>query len=70
MRSDFLRKWWISDHIVGECKQRIYTMLQKIYLFDVWHLGPINYKPYAWDIVFTAEKYIDEHGIQYVVEMS
>lgn len=69
MRSDFLRKWWISDHIVGECKQRIYTMLQKIYLFDVWHLGPINYKPYAWDIVFTAEKYIDEHGIQYVVEI-
>lgn len=64
-----LKKWWISDYMVGKCKQRIYAILQRIYLFDVWHLGPINFKPYAWDIVFMAEKYIDKKEIQYVVEV-
>lgn len=69
MMGDSLRKWWMSDYMVGNCKQKFFAILQKIYAFDEWHLGPINFKPYAREVVLMIEKYMNKNKIQFIVEV-
>lgn len=66
---DSLRKWWMSDFTVGNCKQKFYAILQRIYAFDKWHLGPINFKPYAREVVAMTERYIKRNSIKTIVEV-
>lgn len=69
MMSSTLKKWWISSHMVGICKKGIHVFLQRIYSFDDWHLEPINFKPYAEEIVLATERYVNRKEIQSVVEV-
>lgn len=67
--SGSLRKWWMSDYLVGNCKQKFHAILQKIYAFDEWHLGSINFKPYAREVVLTIEKYMGKKKIRFIIEI-
>lgn len=69
MKNNFFQKWWISDPIAGKLKKLVYLLLQKIYLFDSWHLEPINFRPYAQEIVLMTEKYVNQKNIRCVVEV-
>lgn len=69
MKNNVFQKWWISDPVAGNLKKIVYLLLQKIYLFDSWHLEPINFRPYAQEIVLRTEKYINQRNIRCVVEV-
>lgn len=64
-----MKDWWLSNRWIGRCRQILYTILQKVYLFDDWHLEPINCKPYAREVISRTERYLREKEIQCVVEI-
>lgn len=69
MINSVFQKWWISDTVAGNYKRVMYQFLQKIFLFDSWHLEPINFRPYAKEIVLATESYINQKNIQCVMEV-
>lgn len=69
MMNGILKKWWLTNYMVGKCKKRVRIFLQRMYLFDDWHLDPINFKPYAAEIVLATEKYVNRKEICSVVEI-
>ena len=62
-------KWWMSDSEVGSVKRKFYKLLQKRYLFNSWHVEPINFRPYAMEIVLMTERYINQKNIRCVMEV-
>lgn len=67
--NDFIEKWWISDKAAGIIKKKFYTILQKKYGFADWHLEPINFRPYAQEVVSGIGRYINKQEIKSVVEV-
>lgn len=68
-RDNIVQNWWISDVWVGRCKQIVLHILQRFYLFDDWHLAPINIRPYAREVVCVVQKYINHFEIEAVIEV-
>lgn len=64
-----IRKWWISNPFVGACKRKLLSILQKKYQFKDWHLSPINERPYAQEVIFHVQEYIERTGATPVVEV-
>lgn len=64
-----IQKWWISSKTVGIIKRKIYAILQKKYAFGDWHLEPINFRPYAQEVVFVLDEYVSKKPIKCVVEV-
>lgn len=64
-----MKKWWISNRMIGKCRKKVYKVLQRIYPFDDWHLETINCKPYAREVILKTEQYLNNKEIQYIVEI-
>ena len=49
---------WINDKRIGVLKRRLHNIIIKIFKISNWHEMPINFKPYAIDIVNYINEYI------------
>lgn len=48
-----MRKKYYTNCKIGYLKQKVYKYLQKKYGFKTWHVDPINFRPYAINVVET-----------------
>jgi SAM-dependent methyltransferase len=56
---------WYSNYDIGKIKELYFRYLQNRYQFDMWHITPINFRPYAIDIV----RYLNRNNVGSVVEI-
>lgn len=56
---------WYKSAKIGKWKQLYFKWLQHRYKFDEWHITPINFRPYAIDIV----QYVNKQPKNRVVEI-
>lgn len=65
------QKYGLGNFIVGIIRKSKNKKLQKKYGFSKWHLTPIQFRPYALDIVKIVKKYISDGSIvpQSVIEV-
>jgi len=52
-------KKYHTDNKIGLLKRKIFKILQEIYGFDIWHIEPVNFRPYAISIINTLSKKIN-----------
>lgn len=50
--------WWTKSADAGIIKEKIYLLLQKLFSFNLWHVSPINFRPYALEIINFVNNYI------------
>lgn len=54
-----MEKFFMTNSFIGAIKKLYFIFLQRCFKFDPWHITPINFRPYAQQIV----KYINEECI-------
>lgn len=64
-----IKKFWITNKFMGECKRYILKKLQTKYNVNDWHASPINDRPYGIDTVLQVQSYLDMRPCKTIVEV-
>lgn len=60
-----MEKTWYTNPKIGKLKEWYYVLLQQKYQFQSWHITPINFRPYAIDVV----EYLNRQTKRKVIEI-
>lgn len=55
-----MEEWWIEGRCAGTIKKLLYRLLRFGFKFSVWHIVPINERPYALEVYKTLNTYIEK----------
>lgn len=56
--------YFVESRIIGIIKERLYQQLRKHIAFDAWHITPINFRPYAIELVSAVNHCMDHREME------
>lgn len=58
-----MERWFVESKFAGIIKKVLYQLMQYRFKFSMWHIMPINERPYALEVYRTLNHYINKPGI-------